>query len=147
MRLKELVRKLSKSDFVVCDPNDKNIKPVIKNAKPKIIDYTKLRGEVSKLRLKVEGEHNKQNAKTAFTVSKILKIKKKKPLNLFQSLKACAEDLNIKARQKNARRCMMIMRIIRQKFARRFASRATNFIIVKLSQYFNRTFTVGRNFF
>ena len=97
---KELVRKLSKSDFVVCDPNDKNIKPVIKNAKPKIIDYTKLRGEVSKLRLKVEGEHNKQNAKTAFTVSKILKIKKEKAFKSLSEFEGVCRRFEYKGKTK-----------------------------------------------
>lgn len=97
---KELVGKLSKSDFVVCNPNDENIKPVIKNAKSKIIDYTKLGGETSKLRLKVEGEHNKQNAKIAFAVSKILKIKKEKAFEALSKFEGVWRRFEYKGKTK-----------------------------------------------
>lgn len=97
---RELVKKMSKDDYIVCNPNDKNIKPVIKNTKSKIIDYTKLGGETFKLKLKVEGEHNKQNAKTAFAVSKILKIKKEKALEALSKFEGVWRRFEYKGKMK-----------------------------------------------
>lgn len=63
--------KLGKNDFLVCDKNDKNLLTVVKKAKCKIIDYSKIK---VRFNLKIPGEHNIKNAQAATAVAKILKI-------------------------------------------------------------------------
>jgi len=70
----ELAGKLGEDDHLICNLNDKNLKPIIKKTKARIIDYSKLclaSGE-----LKIPGAHNIENGKAALGVAKILKIKK-----------------------------------------------------------------------
>jgi len=81
---KELVDKLGDADFVVCNPTDPKVAPVLKNAKCKVIDYS-LSGKVPKL--KVAGEYNQQNAKAAFAVAEILKVEKVKATEALQGFK------------------------------------------------------------
>lgn len=72
-----LVEKLGEDDFVVCNPNDPKVSPVLKNAVCKVVDYS-LSNPATKL--KVLGKHNQQNAKAAFAVAEILKVEKEKAL-------------------------------------------------------------------
>ena len=76
---RKLVEKLGENDFVVCNPNDPKVAPVLKDAKCKIIDYLCGR-PTSTLELKVAGEYNMQNAKAAFAVAEILKVEENKIL-------------------------------------------------------------------
>ncbi|NOY35799.1 MAG: UDP-N-acetylmuramate--L-alanine ligase [bacterium] len=69
----ELAEKLGKDDFLVCDLNDKNLEPVARKTKAKIIDYSKIRLPPDNLR--VPGAHNIKNGKAALGVAKILKIR------------------------------------------------------------------------
>lgn len=70
----EFASKLSEKDYLVCDPNDKNLKEIIKKTKGKIIDYAKI---TAKFNLKIPGQHNIQNAKAALSVSNILGVSRK----------------------------------------------------------------------
>ena len=81
----ELVSKLGEDNFLVCNPNDEKIKPVIKNAKCKIVDYTKVENIKD---LKVEGVYNLENAKAAFAVLEILKVKKQKAISSLQEFES-----------------------------------------------------------
>ena len=79
----EFVLKLPEDGCLVCDPNDKNLKEIIKKTKAKITDYTKI---IANFNLKIPGRHNIKNAKTAMAVAKILNIGEKeasKSLNNF----------------------------------------------------------------
>lgn len=79
----EFVSKLQEDGYLVCDPDDENLKEVIKSSKCKIIDYTKI---VANFSLKIPGEHNIKNAKASMAVAEILGIDEKnaiKSLNDF----------------------------------------------------------------
>lgn len=79
----EFVSKLSEDGYLVCDPNDENLKEVIRSSKCKITDYTKI---TASFNLKIPGEHNIKNAKATMAVSEILGIDEKiaiKSLNDF----------------------------------------------------------------
>lgn len=80
----EFISKLGENDWLVCDKTDKNSASIIKKAKCKIFDYSKIKFQKN-FRLKIPGQHNIKNAKAALAVSKILKI------NLSISLKALHE--------------------------------------------------------
>jgi len=71
-----LVKKLGEDGYLVCDIEGKNMKPIINVAKKtgcKIVDYSKIS---AKLKLKVPGEHNVNNAKASMAVAQILKVEK-----------------------------------------------------------------------
>ena len=105
----ELASKLGPDDFLVCNPNDKNLASVVKSAKCKVIDYSLvslglLRNSFSKLtipKLKVFGRHNIENAKAAFAVSEILKIKKEKILKSLSEFEAVWRRFEYKGKMKN----------------------------------------------
>lgn len=67
----EFALKLPESGYLVCDPNDKNLKEVIKKTKAKIIDYAKVKTDFN---LKIPGQHNIKNAQAAMAVAEILNI-------------------------------------------------------------------------
>lgn len=71
----ELVSKVGKSGYVVCDPFGPHIREAIEDAKCNIVDYTEFIDE--KLKLKVPGRHNILNAAASLAVSHILQIDKK----------------------------------------------------------------------
>jgi UDP-N-acetylmuramate--alanine ligase len=70
-----LAKKLPVDGFLICNTKLPNLKPIIENVKCKVIDYSELE---LKEKLLVPGEHNRQNAKTAFAVAKVLNIDLKK---------------------------------------------------------------------
>jgi UDP-N-acetylmuramate--alanine ligase len=76
---KELVEKIDENGYVVCDPSHPSIKPVINNAKSKIIDYTKYTN--NDFNLSVPGEHNIQNAAAIMAVADILDLDKNKTID------------------------------------------------------------------
>lgn len=96
----ELVSKLGRNDFLVYNPNDLKVAPVLKNAVCKTIDYS-LGNPVTKLELKVVGEHNQQNAKIAFAVSEILKVKKEKALKALSEFEGVWRRFEHKGKMEN----------------------------------------------
>ncbi len=72
----EFVSKLGVDDFLITNSKDKNIGPVVKYAESgcRIVDYSKLGHSVSKLKLKVFGKHNIENAKAALALAEVLGI-------------------------------------------------------------------------
>ena len=79
----EFVSKLPEDGYLVCDPNDENLKEIIKNVKCEIIDYAKINNNFN---LKIPGGHNIKNGKAAIAVAEILGVDKNmaaKSLNNF----------------------------------------------------------------
>jgi len=70
----ELVAKIPKTGFLICDPHDLKVKPAIKKAKCQIIDYRQ--ESVRNLKLLIPGVHNLANAQASLATAKILNIKK-----------------------------------------------------------------------
>jgi UDP-N-acetylmuramate--alanine ligase len=70
-----LAKKLPADGFLICNTKLPNLKPIIENVICQIINYDELE---LKEKLLVPGEHNRQNAKTAFAVAKVLGIDLKK---------------------------------------------------------------------
>jgi len=69
---RSIIEKVPADGYVICNPNDPNVKVVLENTKATIIDYTKM----PKIKLKVPGEHNIKNAQVAFAIGENLKISK-----------------------------------------------------------------------
>ena len=94
----EFVAKISKNGYLVCDPNDKNLKDVVEKTKSKIIDYTKINNDFN---LKIPGEHNVNNAKTAVAVAKILDIDEKKAIKSLNNFSGTWRRFEYKGKTKN----------------------------------------------
>lgn len=63
---KEMVQKVPDNGYIICDPEDENLKEVIDGAKGQVINYKKYVEELP--HLFVPGAHNRQNAAAALAV-------------------------------------------------------------------------------
>lgn len=94
----EFVAKLPEDGYLVCDPNDENLKEVIKKTKSNIIDYTKIDANFN---LKIPGEHNIKNAKSAMAVARILGIGDNKALKSLNDFSGTWRRFEHKGETKN----------------------------------------------
>ncbi len=94
----EFVSKLPPDGFLVCNPNDKNLRPVVRGAKCRIIDYS---GRRAGFLLKVPGAHNILNAKAALAVAGILGINKKIAANSLSGYSGVWRRFEYRGRAKN----------------------------------------------
>ena len=92
--------KLPEGGYLICDPNDKNLKEVIKKTKSKIIDYTKI---IAGFNLKIPGQHNIKNAKAALAVAEILNINKKETLKSLNGFSGAWRRFECKGETKKRR--------------------------------------------
>lgn len=99
---RELAERLGTEDHLVCAPNDKNIAPVVENLSCKIHDYSLIKkgGEIN-----LAGEHNKKNARAAFTVASILGVSEEKIINSLNTFKGTWRRFEFKG--KTARGAMV----------------------------------------
>ncbi len=82
---KQLISKMGGKDYIVCNPDDKRMIPVLVDAKPKIIDY--ISQGATGLNLKIPGEHNIQNALACLATANVLGVNHNdavKSLNNFE---------------------------------------------------------------
>ena len=70
-KLSEFIAKLDEDGFLVCDPNDNNLKEAVKKTKARIIDYTNI---IADFNLKIPGWHNIKNAKAAMAAARMLGV-------------------------------------------------------------------------
>ncbi len=68
---KEMVQKVPADGFIICDPEDENLKNVINEARGQVINYKKYVEELP--HLFVPGGHNRQNAAAALAVIEAIK--------------------------------------------------------------------------
>lgn len=64
----ELVAKIPADGFLICDPGDKNVKPILARVQCRVVDYTQ--ENIGGLVLKQPGEHNIKDAKAALALAK-----------------------------------------------------------------------------
>ena len=93
----ELAGKIPKDGFLICNPNDQKIKPVLKSAKCRIIDYTK---ESDDFRLKFPGKHNIENARVASAVAKLANIKEKEIIKSLKNFSGTWRRFDFKGKTK-----------------------------------------------
>ncbi|MEI6316436.1 MAG: Mur ligase family protein [bacterium] len=86
-------------EYVVCDPSDKNLAPVLEGKNIQIIDYTKYLDKVPKLL--VAGIHNHKNAACALAVAEILKINNTDAQNAVAKFSGTWRRMDLKGTTKN----------------------------------------------
>jgi len=94
----KLVSKIPKDGFLICDIKDKNILPVLAEAKCKIVDsreYLDLN-----LKLKVPGEHNLLNAAASLATSSVLEINENKAKESLKKYKGVWRRFELKGETK-----------------------------------------------
>jgi len=91
-------KKAPKNGFVVCNPKDKDIPPILSEIKGKIVDWSKFK--TNKLKLKVPGVHNKKDASVALAISHILGIDKKKALKSLENFSGTWRRFEYKGKSK-----------------------------------------------
>lgn len=96
---RELVLKMGESDFVVCDPNDERVAPVVKDIKAKVVNVSDFDNQ--DFDLKIPGKYNQENARDAFAVSDILKIEKKEALKSLNDFEGTWRRFEYKGKTKN----------------------------------------------
>ena len=95
----ELVSKVPKNGYVVTNATDRAIRPAIKNAKCKIVDYCEFHSK--NLKLKVPGSHNRENAAASLAVAHILEIEKKKAAKSLEEFLGTWRRFELKGKTKN----------------------------------------------
>jgi len=81
---RSIVKKIPEDGYLVCNPKDPNVFPVLESAFCNIIDYTM---EKIFFDLKIPGEHNVENARAAIAVTYLLDVPRK---NITESLERFA---------------------------------------------------------
>lgn len=72
----EMVMKVPRDGYIICNPNDKNIADVIKDTNAKIINWEEYFN--NDLKLKIPGFHNKKDAAAAVAAAETIGISKEK---------------------------------------------------------------------
>ena len=96
---RELALRVPEDGLIICNLCDPNLKPVISNLKCKVIDYTKNIEE--KLRLKVPGKHNIQNASACLGVSDFLGINHTYAINSLEGFSGTWRRFDFKRKTEN----------------------------------------------
>jgi UDP-N-acetylmuramate--alanine ligase len=79
---KEVALKVPADGFIIADPKNPHVTPVLEDLPGKIIDFTPY--IQSDLTLKVPGKHNKSNAGVALAIADVLKIDRNEALKSLQ---------------------------------------------------------------
>ncbi len=93
----ELVSKIPEDGFLICNPVDPKVKPALKSAKCQIINYSKVKNN---FKLKFPGQHNIENAKTAFAVAKVLGIPEEKIITALKNYQGVWRRFEFKGKTK-----------------------------------------------
>lgn len=94
----EMVAKVPKNGYIVTNATDKNIRPALKEAKGKVVDYAEFRSKA--LKLQVPGAHNRENAVAALAVAHILEIEKKKAVTSVENFSGTWRRFEYKGKTK-----------------------------------------------
>ncbi len=79
----ELVLKLKPEDYLICEPKNDNVNPIISDVKATVLDYT-LNGFEG---ITLSGAHNKKNAASALVVASLLGIPAERAISSINAFK------------------------------------------------------------
>lgn len=91
----ELAVKVPADGYLVCDPSDSRIKPILKTAKCRIFDYTKIKPN---FKLKFPGKHNIGNAKIAYALAKLADVEDKKIIRAIRNFNGTLRRFDYKGK-------------------------------------------------
>ncbi len=95
----ELAKKVPKDGAVVTDLNNPNVEPVLEAARAPVLDYASV--DITGLVLKFPGEHNRENARVALTVSGFLGVPREKAIASLNKFKGAWRRFEYKGETAN----------------------------------------------
>ncbi len=97
-----LVEKIPASGYLICNKNDQNLIPILEVAKCQVLDYSSsLKDRDDKLILKQSGDHMKNDALAAFTISKALGLLEDQILKSLASFSGTWRRFEFKGQTRN----------------------------------------------
>lgn len=93
----ELVSKLPTDGYLVCDPSDENVKPILAQAQCRVIDYTQVI-PLTDLNLSVAGVHNKKDAQAALALALALGVERERALETLKNFKGTWRRFELKGK-------------------------------------------------
>ncbi|MDO8482940.1 MAG: UDP-N-acetylmuramate--L-alanine ligase [bacterium] len=95
----ELAKKVPKDGAIVTDLKNPNVEPVLEVARTPVLDYSSV--DITGLALKFPGEHNRQNARAALTVSGFLGVSQEKAVASLNTFKGAWRRFEYKGETAN----------------------------------------------
>ncbi len=95
----ELVSKIPSNGYLICNPHDSKVKPILKNNRSRLIDYSQ--ESIKGLSLLVPGKHNILDAQVALSVAKILKVKKTEATMALNNFRGTWRRFEYKGKMEN----------------------------------------------
>jgi len=81
----EFAASVPKDGYVVCNPNDVKVQPILRGLTATIVDYTKMMPEARRIPLQLLGEHNILNAAVALTVALTMGVRSEVAVSALSS--------------------------------------------------------------
>ncbi len=97
----DLINKVPKNGFVVCNPNDENLIPALVGVTAQVIDYTKFLEMAGELKLKVTGEHNRKNVAAALALADSMGFNMEKAKNALENFSGTWRRFEYKGKMKS----------------------------------------------
>lgn len=94
----ELAQKIPKDGFLICNTKLPNLQPIIKGVSCQVVDYSEINHDH---KLLVPGEHNRQNAKAANALAKVLGVSDAVILDALKSFSGTWRRFEYKGKTKN----------------------------------------------
>ncbi|MDO8512511.1 MAG: Mur ligase family protein, partial [bacterium] len=101
---REFVLKIPEGGFLICDTGDESLKPIIKDLKCRVINFTEyLKPEnlPHKIELQLPGEHNRRNASVALAVADVLRLNQEETFKSLASFAGTWRRFEYKGETKN----------------------------------------------
>ena len=141
----ELASKLSKNDYLICDVNHKNLKPIIDVVDCKIIDFKTISEDG--LDLKIPGRHNIENAQNILALTDILRLDKQKTINSLNSFEGTWRRFEYKGKTKDGIKIYDDYAHNPTEVLTTLSGLETFFLMKKLPWFFNPIYIVAPRFF
>jgi len=95
---RKFAERIPSDGYLVCNPDDKNVKPVLGGLRCAIVDYSKLEENIE---LSLPGKHNIKNAQVALSVAKIVGVDEKRGIELIKNFKGTWRRQEFKGKTEN----------------------------------------------
>ncbi len=96
----EFAAKLGGDDFLVCDPNDPNVRGVVCKTSARIVNYRKAQLHV---KLRVFGVHHERNAQAALAAARVLGVPMKTAVRALQTFRGVGRRMEYKGAWRGVR--------------------------------------------
>lgn len=96
---RQLISQVNPQGVIITQMENSHIAPILVDAPAKVIDYSKI--DIKNLKLKVPGEHNRQNARAAWAVAEFLGVKEDQTREALEKFAGVWRRFEYKGQMKN----------------------------------------------